>query len=122
MELPRIALAILENPFYVLGVSPECTRHEFEREGQRLLAMLALDLAEVKKYSTPLGDRVRTPELILRSIAELRNPTKRLQHEVIATLPSSDVRASHPTPIEAEDRWLEAPGWFGYGWYRQERK
>jgi hypothetical protein len=120
MYLPRISRAIVENPFYVLGVSPECTRHEFEREGQKLLAMLALDLAEIKTYATPLGERIRTPELVLHSMAELRNPSKRLLHEIIAALPMSEIGATDdPTQFEATDRWIEAPGLFGYGWRRQ---
>jgi len=122
MDLPRIAQAIEGNPFYVLGVSPECTRQEFEREGQKLLAMLALDLAEVQTYSTPIGVRKRTPELILHSMAELRNPTRRLQHEILAALPPSDIHNLYPAGIEVEDRWAEAPGLFGYGWFRQDRK
>jgi hypothetical protein len=122
MYLPRIAQAIAENPFFVLGVSTECARHEFEREGQKLLAMLALGLAEVQTYATPLGDRVRTPELVLHSMAELRNPSRRLLHEVLAALPPSDIRASYPTRFEAGDRWVEAPGLFGYGWFQQDRK
>jgi hypothetical protein len=122
MYLPRIARAIAENPFYVLGISTECTRHEFEREGQKLLAMLALGLAEVKIYATPLGDRIRTPELVLHSMAELRHPSRRLLHEVLAALPPSEIRALYPTQFEAGDRWIEAPGLFGYGWSQQDRK
>jgi len=122
MYFPRIARAIAENPFYVLGVDPECARHEFEREGQKLLTMLALGLAEVQTYATPLGDRIRTPELVLYSMAELRNPSRRLLHEILAALPPSEIRASYPTRFEDEDRWVEAAGLFGYGWFRQDRK
>ena len=35
---------LAENPFYVLGLRPECGRLDVEREGQKLLGMLELGL------------------------------------------------------------------------------
>jgi hypothetical protein len=122
MILSRIARAIEENPFYVLGVRPECTRQEFEREGQKLLSMLALDLAEVRTYNTPLGERTRTPELVRRSMAELREPSRRLLHEILAALPQSEIHTSQPTRPELDDRWVNAPALFGYGRFREGRQ
>lgn len=85
---PRAVAAIedllarhLENPFLVLGVPPSATTAEVEREGQRLLAMLAAGLAEASTYPTPLGARARTPELVRAALAELRDPDRRLLAE-----------------------------------------
>ena len=78
----------VENPFYILGVRPSCTRAEMEREGQKLLGMLELGLPVAKKYKTPLGDAERTPEMVRQAMAELRDPNRRLLHELWAQLPA----------------------------------
>jgi hypothetical protein len=108
MEFPLVK-AISQNPFYVLGVGAESSRQDIEREGQKLLSMLALDIAESRTYATPLGDQPRTPELVRSSMAELRNPSRRLLHEILATLPSSLISP------EEDERWRKAPSAFGYG-------
>jgi hypothetical protein len=71
----------LENPFLVLALPPEASTAEIERQGQKLLAMLAADLGEAVRYGTPLGERARTPELVRSAMAELRDPERRLGHE-----------------------------------------
>jgi len=121
MYLPRLIKAIEGNPFYVLGVSTECTRQEFEREGQKLLSMLALDLAEINTYATPLGNRKRTPELVRQSMSELRDPSRRLLHEMLAALPASEIKTPSVNS-EQDDRWIEAPALFGYGSHGQGRR
>ena len=81
-------IRIAENPFYVLGVRPDATRAEVERAGQRLLAMLELGLSAADSYATPVGERERTADLVRRALAELRDPDRRLVHELWASLPS----------------------------------
>ena len=104
---------ITENPFYVLGLGRDCSRHEFEREGQKLLSMLALGLSEAARYLTPFGPRPRTPELVRRAMAELRDPKRRLVHELLAALPPTSVA---PPRIGADhEQWGAAPAVFGYG-------
>ena len=71
----------LANPFLVLELAPEAKRGEMERQGARLLAMLAAGLAEAGTYSTPLGPRERTAEMVREALAELRDPARRLIHE-----------------------------------------
>jgi hypothetical protein len=71
----------LANPFLVLELSPEVTREELERQGAKLLALLAASVGEAATYPTPLGPRERTPELVRGALAELRDPAKRLLHE-----------------------------------------
>lgn len=77
---------IVDNPFYVLGLPPECSRAEIEREGQKLLGMLELGLSAARLYRTPLGSVARTPEKVREAMAELRDPDRRLMHEAWARL------------------------------------
>jgi hypothetical protein len=71
----------LENPFLVLGLPPSASPEETEREGQKLLAMLAAGLDEARAYPTPFGERARTAELVRAALAELRDPERRLACE-----------------------------------------
>lgn len=106
---------IAENPFYVLGLRPDCSRHDVEREGQKLLAMLQLGLRDALEYTTPLGPKTRTPELVRSAMAELREPKRRLVHELLAELPAKlEAAPAAATPRE-KTRWLKAPMVFGYG-------
>jgi hypothetical protein len=71
----------LENPFLVLGLPASASVEETERQGQKLLAMLAARLEEARHYTTPVGARERTPELVRAALAELRDPDRRQVHE-----------------------------------------
>jgi hypothetical protein len=71
----------LANPFFVLELSPEADREAVERQGAKLLSMLAAGLAGARRYATPLGPRERTPDAVRAALAELRDPDKRLVHE-----------------------------------------
>ena len=106
---------VAENPFYVLGLRPDCAPREVEREGQRLLGMLALGLKESKHYPTPVGERPRTAELVRHAMAELRDPAKRLVHEVLARLPPVGPPHGPAAPEEEALRWPRAPVAFGLG-------
>ncbi len=76
-----------DNPFYVLGLRPDCARIDVEREGQKLLGMLELGLKAAKTYLTPVGPRARTEAKVRAAMAELRDPERRLRHEFWASLP-----------------------------------
>jgi hypothetical protein len=84
---------IADNPFYVLGLGIESSRIEVEREGQKLLSMLELGLRAAGEYQTPLGPRIRTPEKVREAMAELRDPQRRLVHELWARLPATGAPA-----------------------------
>jgi curved DNA-binding protein CbpA len=84
---------IRDNPFYVLGLSPRASRAEIEREGQKLLGMLELELRSAATYATPVGPAPRTADKVRRAMAELRDPERRLEHELWARL---DPRAEAP--------------------------
>jgi hypothetical protein len=83
-EAARARLA--GNPFYVLDLRPDCARAEIEREGQKLIGMLELELSAARTYRSPIGVHSRTPELVREAMAELRDPNRRLLHELWATL------------------------------------
>jgi hypothetical protein len=87
---------LAENPFHVLGLRPDCGRAEVEREGQKLLAMLELDLSAARTYASPLGTHERSPEQVREAMAELRDPERRLLHELWAALPPP---SNPPPPI-----------------------
>lgn len=104
---------IAENPFYVLGLRPDCAAHAVETEGQKLLAMLELGLESAASYATPLGRRPRDAAGVRRAMAELRDPRRRLVHEVWARLEPPD----DPTEAEISDDplapWPDALSLFG---------
>lgn len=77
----------LENPFLVLGLPRSVSAEEAEREGQKLLAMLAAGLEEARCYATPFGAQARSAEMVRAALAELRDPDRRLAHEFWTTTP-----------------------------------
>ena len=109
---------IAENPFYVLGVATTATRTDLEREGNKLLSMLQLELKESKTYRSPVGEHPRTAEAVRAAMAELRDPKRRLVHELLASLPVS-VSVPKPAP-KTEVKWPRAPVVFGYGPERED--
>ncbi|HTR54952.1 MAG TPA: hypothetical protein VMJ10_29905 [Kofleriaceae bacterium] len=93
---------LAENPFFVLGLSPDASRLELEREAQKLLGMLELGFAAAKTYQTPLGPRPRTAELVRAAVAALRDPYQRLLAELWARhAPPPREAAPAPEPTSA---------------------
>jgi hypothetical protein len=80
---PELA-RLVDNPFFVLGLSPDASRIELEREAQKLLGMLELGFADAQTYQTPLGLRPRTAEAVRAAVAALRDPYRRLIAELWA--------------------------------------
>lgn len=76
--------ALVENPFFVLGCAVTASPAEVERAAAKLLGLLEVGASAAKEYATPLGPRPRTPDLVRRAAAELRDPEKRLVHEIWA--------------------------------------
>lgn len=102
MTDPRQRLA--NNPFYVLGLRPDCSRAEVEREGQKLLGMLELGMPAASHYRSPVGRYPRSPEQVREAMAELRDPQRRLVHELWAALETPDAASADagPTPAGPE--------------------
>jgi len=98
-----------DNPFHVLELPPTATRAEVERAGQKWLAMLEVGVKSARLYPTPVGPRARTPELVRGAMAELRDPDKRIVHEMWCAsavtpepAPSSvDEDVAEPTSVDA---------------------
>jgi hypothetical protein len=105
----RVVQRWRDNPFYVLGLRPECTAAEVERTGQKLLGLLALGVASSRTYATPFGVASRTADAVRAAMAELRDPDRRLLHEVWARLPAGggETEAREGNPGEGP----EAAGW-----------
>ncbi len=94
-DTPSTVDKIRDNPFYVLGLAPSAGRAEIEREGQKLMGMLELELKSAKVYATPVGPCERTTDKVRVAMAELRDPERRLEHELWARL---DPQPAAPAP------------------------
>jgi hypothetical protein len=103
---------VIENPFHVLGLPLGAGRAEIEGAGQKLLAMLELGLDGAGEYPTPLGPAKRTAEDVRRALAELRDPARRLEHELWAALPRAPSGTPRPAPPALEDARRRL-GWMG---------
>jgi hypothetical protein len=95
---------ISDNPFFVLGLTPDASRIEVEREAQKLLGMLELGFADAATYGTPVGPRPRTTEAVRAAVAALRDPQQRL----VAELWARHVPATSPASTDAAP--ADAPG------------
>ncbi|MEZ4427994.1 MAG: hypothetical protein R3A51_09945 [Nannocystaceae bacterium] len=110
---------ITENAFHVLGLLPDCARADVERAGRTLLDMLEVGLAEARTYTTPLGPRARTPELVRHAMAELRSPARRILHELWAGHPARPRGAPQRGATHPDDAAEPWPfGFHAHGWRR----
>ncbi len=75
-------LGIDRNPFHVLDVPITASRAEIERAAQKLLAMLEIGVGSAAEHPSPLGPRPRTADLVRQSVADLRDPAKRIRAEL----------------------------------------
>lgn len=118
MTMDEPGKRILENPFHILALPPTATRVEVEREAAKWIGMLELGHAGAGTYATPLGPRIRTSELVRWAAAELRDPDRRLGHEMWASVAGVTGGAS---PIvgartrDGEEPWMEAFRAIGWG-------
>ena len=92
-------MKLVDNPFLVLGVSPDASRIEIEREAQKLLGMIELEFPEALTYPTPLGPQRRTAESVRAAVAGLRDPYQRL----VAELWARHAPSSRPAPSPAAE-------------------
>ena len=106
-------MKIVENPFFVLGLPPEASRIELEREAQKLLGMIELGFADAATYATPLGPRPRTAEMVRAAVAALRDPYQRLVAELWArhAPPAVPEPPARPAPPPTRDGLRRALGW-----------
>ena len=83
-----------ENAFFILELKPDCSAMDVERQGQKLLAMLELGLESARTYSTPNGERERGDQEVRHAMAELREPKKRIVHELWAGTATVDLNSA----------------------------
>jgi hypothetical protein len=107
-----VSRKIVENPFFVLGISPDASRIEIEREAQKLLGMLELEFPAARIYTTPLGEQPRTAEAVRAAVAALRDPYQRLVAELWARHAPAEAKA----PERAEPRGWSPPLRASLGW------
>ena len=100
----RLGRRIVDNPFYVLALPTSCSRAEIERVGQKLLGMLELGLTAARTYATPLGRFERNADKVREAMAELRDPDRRLGHELWASL-----RVEPESPAQPDQRVMDPP-------------
>jgi hypothetical protein len=99
------------NPFFLLEVSPQASRTEVERAGQRLIALLAVGSASAARYDTPFGPATRDADAVRQALATLRDPNERAVQELWAEVaPNREGTWNTPAaqPWEAARRAL---GW-----------
>ena len=104
-------MTLVENPFFVLGISPDASRIEIEREAQKLLGMLELGFEAALTYATPLGPRERTPEMVRAAVAALRDPYQRLLAELWARHAPASLDAAPPAPAAPNSGLRKRLGW-----------
>ena len=96
---------IIDNPFFVLGLSCDASRLELEREAQKLLGMLELGFPGALTYATPVGPRPRTAESVRAAVATLRDPYQRL----VAELWARHAPPLRETPVETVEVVTQPP-------------
>jgi hypothetical protein len=124
----KAALArIRDNAFHVLELPVTCSRHDVERQGQKLLAMLELGLSAAAQYPTPVGPGARDADRVRLAMARLRDPDRRLEEELWGRLDAQAgaARASDPDvdlgledvprAPRADRPWAGALAAFGWG-------
>ena len=106
-------MTIADNPFFVLGLDPDASRIEVEREAQKLLGMLELEFAAAQTYQTPLGPQPRTAEAVRAAVAALRDPYRRLVAELWArhAPPARPEAAPGPNAESTRPGFRNAVGW-----------
>ena len=101
------------NPFFILGVSPEASRVDVERAGQRLLALLEVGATSAQSYDTPLGKATRDADGVRQALAQLRDPDDRVVHELWARLGAVVPRERNDNQAGPWDEAVRAFGWTG---------
>ncbi len=101
------------NAFFVLGVSPQASRAEVERAGQKLLGLLALGSASAGRYDTPFGPATRDADGVRQALAALRDPLERVVHELLADISPGTGEMGHENPRGAWKAAGRAIGWAG---------
>ncbi len=87
-----------KNGFYILEVPPGASQAEIERQGRKLLGMLALDLAQAKTYACPAGRFERDATMVREALARLRDPKARLREATLARVLDGETLSCREDP------------------------
>ncbi len=93
-----------KNPYYVLELGADATPAEIEREGKKLLGLLAVGATRALTYTCALGTFPRDETLVRESVAILRDPGERARRGCLARLlvVAPDGRlTTEATPLDA---------------------
>lgn len=93
------------NPFFVLALPAQATRAEFERAGQKFLALLQIGAAGSGQYQALGGTMTRDADAVRQALAQLREPGERVVHELWASV-AADAIPGEAHPVDAG--WPEA--------------
>jgi hypothetical protein len=103
------AARIIDNAFFVLGLTPRASWPEVTRRAEALLAAIEAGDATALFYDTPLGQQPRTAGAVRVARARLRDPDARIQQEIWWEAPP---RGRAPTtPACAWPQACAAWGW-----------
>jgi len=75
-----------KNAFLVLGVSPDATPGEIEREGRKLLGLLEVGAKAARTYTSAEGKLPRDETLVREAMAALRDPKRRAKERCLAKI------------------------------------
>ncbi|MCH9685766.1 MAG: hypothetical protein K0V04_30315 [Deltaproteobacteria bacterium] len=101
---------LVDNAFFVLGLTPRARWPQVARAAEALLLALQAGDPGAEMYATPLGPQPRTVRAVQRARARLRDPDERIQHEIWWEAPSRQAAAR----TAADDAWPQALG--AWGW------
>jgi len=74
------------NAFWVLGVSPEATPADVEREGRKILGLFGVGAKSASSYTCPLGTFRRDETMVREAMTALRDPKRRARERCLARL------------------------------------
>jgi hypothetical protein len=100
-------LRVTANPFHVLCLSVDASADDVERRAEAVLREIDAGTPGAETYVTPLGRRTRTRELVRWACKQLRDPDRRLHHEVWFLEP-----VDRPFP----HRGTRPEAWRAFGW------
>lgn len=104
------AARIIDNAFFVLGLTPRASWPEVARTADALLAALEAGDRTAASYDTPLGPQRRTAGAVRVARARLRDPDARIQQELWWEAP----RRGPAPAVQADARWPQADR--AWGW------
>ena len=99
--------AMLNNPFWVLGLGTDAASMDVQREAKKIEAMLTIGKAGADACLTPFGPGKRDVEAVRWAASELADPARRAIWELWATPIPGPLPATEALPAAL----MDAVGW-----------